>query len=208
MSVFAKKACARRLSETGCSRCGALGIIDGTSVRLQDGWRPVGSLTSSDRFAIFSGGYGTSTRIESEAIWDDPFDCPSVVRPLVIPSGALGNDSPLRLQQDMRVILPGLARAGGVHISIRAADLQGFRNITLEATPPQGARIYRISFLEDEGIEIAGGLWVLCPQPHIPLGMLIDRKKLDRGRIGARPLRHLTAQEVGVFLPVWAAAHP
>lgn len=207
MSIFAKHVCARRLSDTGCSRCGALGVIDGTTVRLQDGWRPVGSLTSADRFAIFSGGYGTSTRIESEAIWDDPFDCPSAVRPLVIPPGALGNDGALWLQQDMRVILPGLTPEGGTHVSIRAADLLGFRNIALEIDPPQGARIFRILFPQDEGIKIAGGLWVLCPQPHVPLSTLMEGR-LDRGWIGGRPLHHLKPQEAADFMPVWAATQP
>lgn len=202
MSIFAKKVCARRVSETGCSRCGELGILEGTEVSVRGGWRRVETLDASDQLRVFSGGHRQATQILSEEIWLDPFDCPAVVRPLLVPKSVLGNDSTLRLQQDMRVIFESEMVEGtfeATHVSIRAGDLLGFRNIALERIPPQKARIFRILFDGVEAIEVARGVWLLCPQTHETLNVLIDGAR-DTCRIGGHPVRHLTADEAAVSL--------
>jgi hypothetical protein len=202
MSIFPKRACARRLTETGCSRCGELGIIEGTAVSVRGGWRPIESLDASDHLRVFSGGHRQAAQIQCEEIWLDPFDCPAVVRPLLVPQGALGNDISLRLQQDMRVIFERETVEHvfeTAHVSIRAGDLLGFRNIALEKVPPKKARIFRIFFDGVEAIEVAGGIWLLCSQTHETLNVLIDGT-WDTCRIGGHPVRHLTADEAAVFL--------
>lgn len=176
-------------------------------VRVYGGWRPIGSLEMSDHVAVFSGGYRQPAQIKSEEIWLDPFDCPAVVRPLLVPQEAIGNDRCLRLQQDMRVVLDSGTRAGAfeaAHVSVRAADLCGFRNIALERTPPRKAMIHRVLFDGAEAIEVAGGTWLLCPPAHTPLNVLIDGS-WGGEMIGARPVRHLTAGEAAVFLSAWDA---
>ncbi|MDZ4135332.1 MAG: Hint domain-containing protein [Paracoccaceae bacterium] len=208
MSIFAKHVCARKLSQTGCARCGELGILEGTTVRVREGWRRVDALNHSDRLRVFSGGHRQAAQIQSENIWLDPFDCPAVVRPLRVPQGAIGNGSSLLLQQDMRVIFGNEAvdgAFGGAHVSIRAGDLIGFRNIALERTPPKKTRLFRISFDGEEAIKVAGGIWLLCPQTHENLNHLIDGA-WDACKIGRHPVRHLTADEADVFLALQEAA--
>lgn len=202
MSIFSKKVCARRLTETGCSRCGELGIIEGTAVSLRGGWRPVESLNVSDHLRVFSGGYRQIARLESEDIWLDPFDCPAVVRPLLVPQGALGNENSLRLQQDMRVIFPGKTVKGAsetARVSLRAGDLLGFRNIALEKIPPKKVKIFRVFFDSVEAISVAGGIWLLCPQTHESLNVLVDGTWVA-GRIGGYSVHHLNADQAGEFL--------
>ncbi len=204
MSIFSKKICARRLSETGCSRCGEIGVIEGTAVKTRDGWRSVDALDHSDRLHVFSGGYRRTAAIQSEEIWSDPFDCPAVVRPLFVPPGAIGNESALLLQQDIRVILEGETVGGAfeeAHVSIRAGDLLGFRDIALERTPPKKGRLFRIFFDDADAIEVNGGIWLLCPETHETLSSLIDGVH-KFCKIGGRPVRHLTADEADVFLAV------
>lgn len=107
---------------------------------MREGWRPVESLDTLDDLRVFSGGHRRAAQIEREEIWLDPFDCPSVVRPLLVPQGALGNDMPLRLQQDMRVVFESVRADsvfGAAHVSLRAGELLGFRNIALEQIPPK-----------------------------------------------------------------------
>lgn len=202
MSIFANKVCARRVTETGCSRCGELGIIQGTTVRVRGAWRMVESLDSSDCLAVFSGRHRQAAQLESEQIWLDPFDCPAVVRPLLVPQGALGNDCCFRLQQDMRVIFESKTLTNvfeSAHVSIRAADLLGFQKIALEKTPPKDSRIFKIFFDGVDAIAVAGGVWLLCPQTHTTMNDLVDGN-WDRCKIGRQSVRHLTADEAATFL--------
>lgn len=202
MSIFSNRVCARRVTETGCSSCGELGIIEGTAVGVRGGWRRVESLNMFDHLAVLSGSHRQTAEIVNEQIWMDPFDCPVVARPLLVPLGALGNDSCFRLQQDMRVIFASKTLASvfeATHVSVRAGDLLGFRKIALEAIPPKEIRIFRIFFDNIDAIAVAGGIWLLCPQRHTTMNGLVDGI-WDRCEIGGQSVRHLTADEATVFL--------
>jgi len=103
------------------------------------------------------------------------------------------------------VSVRGLARVRGAHVSMRATDLRGSRTTALETIPPQAAWLYGILFPQDEGIGITDGLRALCSRPLVASGAPIEGRT-DRSRIGAWPLRHLTARETADLPPVWSAA--
>lgn len=141
MSLFNHHVCARRLSETGCARCGAQGLIEGNLLRITSGWRPIETLMPHDALCVFPSGTVRLDAIEAEDIWLDPVDCPDRVQPLGVPAGALGNTVFLLLQQDMRVLMhdPNLGAAlGTADVTIRAGDLIGFRGIA-PVPPPRRA---------------------------------------------------------------------
>lgn len=201
MSLLGHHVCARMLSETGCARCGAQGLIEGSLLRSTSGWRAVEALTRHETLCAFPHGTVRLERIRTEEIWFDPVDCPHGVRPLGVPVGALGNTDFLLLQQDMRVLFrdPDLDPAlGTADVTIRAGDLIGFRGIAPVA-PPRKARLFRLDLASEELIAAGGGAWLLCTPEICPMDRLAEGDGAI-SVIGGRRIRHLSAEEADIIL--------
>lgn len=177
--------------------------MEGTSIRLENGWRQVETLSGEDRVRVGpASGLKPSSVLQKE-IWLDPFDCPAVVRPLLVPRGALGNDVDFLVQQDMRVVMQDDAALdifGTSVVSARAADLEAFRGIRL-ANPPKRARLTTIAFESEQMVEVAGGASVICPPLTHDIGTMI-RRDTSVSLIGGQKVRHLTSAEADAFLAV------
>jgi len=201
MFPFSRHVCAHRLTETGCSRCGAAGLVDGTALRVRGGWRRIDRIESHDQLHVFPKGRMQPGELSRERIWLDPIDCPHVVRPLAVPPHALGNREGFLLQQEMRVLMhdPDLRPYLGTgYVTIRGGDLDGFRGIA-PTDPPKGARLVRPVFAAEEFVLVAGGAWILCPPHTQTLGLATGDGGL-RSVIGGRMIRHLDAGEADAFL--------
>lgn len=208
MPFFPKKVCAIKQSETGCSMCSIRGIIEGTDVLVESGWHAVESLDGWDRWSVLSGGYRPAFRMSCHEIWQDTRNCPSVARPLIVPEGALGNDEPLWMQQDTRVVMesaPFEDLIGTSHVSLRAGDLIGVHGIELADTPPTRALIYRVFFDEIDAVQISGGLWQMCAPTCNNLNLLSEGD-FDQCQIGPHVVRHLDSDEAVMFLTAHDAA--
>lgn len=158
MFPFFRHVCARRLTETGCSRCGATGFVEGTALRARGGWRQAETLDRHDQLHVFPRGRMRPAEMVSEQIWLDPVDCPLVVQPLDVPPQALGNREAFLLQQEMRVLMHDATFRpvlGTGYVTVRAGDLPGFRGIA-HADPPQGARLVRPVFDSEHSFSSPG----------------------------------------------------
>ncbi|MGR3461619.1 MAG: Hint domain-containing protein [Roseovarius sp.] len=201
MFPFSRHVCSRRLTETGCARCGASGLVEGTALRVRGGWRRVEQIDRHDPLHVFPKGRMKPDELSRERIWLDPVDCPSVVRPLEVPPHALGNREAFLLQQNVRVLMhdPELRQHLGTgHVTIRAGDLAGFRGIAL-TDPPRGAHLFRPVFCSEQFVLAAGGAWLLCPPLTQTASLLVEDNGL-RSVIGGRMIRHLDAEEADAFL--------
>ncbi|WP_129590300.1 Hint domain-containing protein [Roseovarius nitratireducens] len=201
MFPFSRHVCTRRLTETGCARCGAPGLIEGTALRVRGGWRRAEKIDRHDHLHVFPKGRMKPDELTRERIWLDPVDCPSVVRPLEVPPHTLGNREAFLLQQDMRVLMHDTElrqHLGTGHVTIRAGDLAGFRGIVL-ADPPRGAHLFRLVFRSEQFVLAAGGTWLLCP-PLTQTASLLAGDDGLRSVIGGRMIRHLDAGEADAFL--------
>jgi len=198
---FSRHVCTRRLTETGCARCGASGLVEGTTLRVRGGWRRAEQIDRHDHLHVFPKGRMKPDELNRDRIWLDPVDCPSVVRPLEVPPHALGNREAFLLQQDMRVLMrdPELRQHLGTgHVTIRAGDLAGFRGIAL-TDPPRGAHLFRPVFRSEQFVLAAGRAWLLCPPPTQTASLLTGDDGLQ-SVIGGRMIRHLDAEEADAFL--------
>ena len=194
------------LSDIGCSFCGGIGFVEGTPIRLASGSRVVETLSREDRIQVSPTAAMNPSAVQQREIWLDPFDCPAVVRPLLVPPGALGNQTEFLLQQDMRVIMhdSDLVDAIGTgFVSVRAADLEAFRKIRL-ADPPKRARLITVAFEAEQMVEVAGGAWVICPPLTRDIGAMI-RNDTSVSVIDGQKVCHLTSSGSDAFLAMQEA---
>lgn len=195
------RACEIRRSETGCSQCGLPGIIEGTTVRTASGWRPIETIDISDQWSVLSGDPRPSLRFSRHDIWHNTVSCPTSVRPLLVPEGALGNDESVLVQQDSRLVFessPFTDLVDASHVSIKAGDLIGIHGIEITDTPPSAVRVFQPQFEASDAIQIAGGLWQLCEAPCAGLDIIAD-DAWEVSRIGRNTVRHLTTDEAVMF---------
>ena len=124
----------RMLAEVGC------GLVSGTKVATQIGWRPVEAVTAGDQVLTFDGGLQFVTGVTRQIIWTGGSQSDADTWPLHVPAGALGNREDMTLMPQQAVLVESdTAEAvfGDPFAMIPAAALDGFRGITRTA-PPSG----------------------------------------------------------------------
>ena len=163
--------CSRMMSATGCGRCTELGLLEGTLVRTRLGYRPIETLTMQDELAVFPHSFKRLDSMRHHLAYVESAACPHTALPVLIPAGALGIHGELVLQHDMRVLLtdPDLRPILGTsNITIRAADLVGFRGISL--IRPQTMRLVVLAFESEEVITIDDAFRVVVPPEKTRIG--------------------------------------
>lgn len=75
------------LNGAGC------GLIEGTSVATQEGWRPVETLRKGESVLTFDGGAQRVVAVIRDQIWGGIGACPENLWPLHVPAGTIGNQS-------------------------------------------------------------------------------------------------------------------
>ncbi len=143
----------------------ASGLIAGTLVATDRGWRPVESITPGDMVLTFDRGLQPVCDVILGVSWDDDSPCPQSLWPLSVPAGALGNREAMKLLPEQPVMVESDAAEmlfDDPFALLTAADLQGVRGI--ERSCPGGAlEVIQLQFDEDEVVFANAGALVFCP---------------------------------------------
>ncbi|WP_372615395.1 Hint domain-containing protein [Aquicoccus sp.] len=201
MSLMKRRVCAYRHLDAGCSRCGGSGLVEGAHLATQDGQWPLGALEEGARLPVFPGGERLLTAIGHERIWLDPVDCPSVVKPIAVPEGALGNAHAVLLQADTRILFHDEAMIeplGVAWLTLRAGDMEGFRGIG-QVEPPRQARLYRLQFEDAEFVTVEDAFQVLVVPVFITMDKAVGRSGLRRW-FGSQEVVHLDQEQADAYL--------
>lgn len=172
---------------------GQNGIVAGTHVASNLGWRAVDQLSVGDKVLTFDHGMKTITDIQRETLWSAQHShLPSSVTPVLVPRDALNNRCDLWLMPEQGLLIEcdaALDVLGDPFAVVPAEALVGFRGIERHA-PTQRLDMTVLSFAGDEVVYVEGGLLAHCPRPRDILlegadagGGLYDVLDATRGRL-------------------------
>ena len=143
----------------------ALGLIAGTRVATAIGWRPVEAVTPGDKVLTFDAGLQTVTRVERSSL-SGGGRCPEHLWPMVVPAGALGNQSEMQLLPEQPVMLESDTAEellGDPFTLMPAAALEGFRGI-YRSRPVGEVEVISICFEHDQVVFANIGALFFCPK--------------------------------------------
>ena len=142
------------------------GLVAGTRVATQLGWRPVEAVAVGDEVLTFDGGLQVVTGISREVIRAEPEGAPEDSWPLRVPAGALGNREETTLLPGQTVLIESDAAEevfGDPFALIPAAALEGFRGIT-RYYPNKRLEVVTLRFARDEIVFANVGALFHCPR--------------------------------------------
>ncbi|MGB1389004.1 MAG: Hint domain-containing protein [Paracoccaceae bacterium] len=180
------------LSGDGYLITGQNGLLAGTHVVSNLGWRKVEALSIGDKVLTFDNAMQTVTGIQRETLWiAEASQSHPETLPVHVPSGALNNRRDLWLMSGQGLMIESdsaMDALGDPFAVIAAQVLTGYRGIT-RAAPAGKLEIVILSFARDEVIYVEGGLLAYCPLPRdilLPAGAsnedLYDVLDLEEGR--------------------------
>jgi len=151
---------------TGNTATTTHGLMAGTHVASNLGWRTVEALSVGDKVLTFDNAMQTVIEIRRDTVWVNHYDVPASDWPVRIPEKALGNRCALTMMQDQGIMVECDATEdmnGDPFAVIPAGSLVGLRGI--ERMPPQRqVEIITLFFAEDQVIYVEGGALVYCPR--------------------------------------------
>ena len=140
------------------------GIVAGTRIATEMGWRPVEGIVAGDMVMTFDHGTRPVVAVKRTQMWLGSHNCPRHLQPLAVPVGALGNASAMLLLPEQSVLVESdMAEAvfGDPFALIPAAALEGYRGID-RITPHQKVEIVVLEFARDEVIYANGTGMIHC----------------------------------------------
>lgn len=155
------------------------GIVAGTLIATNSGWRAVEDLVRGDQVQTFDNGMQTIVDIKSEALWDENRVSLSDPLPVVMPGGALCNKSPVTLLPHQGILLESenaCDAMGDPLAVVPARVLIGINGIDT-AAPHANLRVFTLTFASEEVIYADGGLMLHCPLEK-PSANLLDEERL------------------------------
>jgi hypothetical protein len=147
---------------------GRAGLLTGTLVATDQGWRPAETLCVGDRLLSFDHGLQAVAELQRERLRSLSDHPGAPLRAVEVPAGALGNDAPLWLMPDQGLLLESdkaLEILGDPFAVVPARALLGVNGIRL-AAPGRGVSITTLAFARDEAVYVAGGPLLYCPRPR------------------------------------------
>ncbi|MEM6305263.1 MAG: Hint domain-containing protein [Pseudomonadota bacterium] len=143
-----------------------MGLMAGTRVASNLGWRSVDALAAGDMVLTFDNGMQELLEVRRQTFWlDAPHSDPSLW-PVTVPAGALDNRTELTLLPDQGVLVESDAAAdafGDPFAVVPAHALDGVRGI-YRAAPQQQVELITLIFAAEEVIYVEGGALVHCPR--------------------------------------------
>lgn len=181
MFGFKTKEMNRRSPETTGAYDGGLamvtnGLMAGTRVASNLGWRAVEALAVGDSVLTFDNGMQQITDVRRTMMWIDAPETNAAFWPVVVPVGALDNRVELTLLADQGVLVESDAAQdmyGDPFAVVPAQALVGVRGIT-RAAPRQRIELIVISFSQEQVIYAEGGALIHCPVSKMALDHLLD----------------------------------
>ena len=152
------------------------GLMAGTRVASNLGWRAIDALAVGDKVLTFDHGMQEITEIRRAHMWLDAPDTAENMWPVVIPEGALGNREELVLLPDQGVMVESDA-AYDLHDDpfavLTAHSLVGMRGIR-RRQPMQRVELIAVYFAHDEVIYAEGGALIHCPRDMSSLDKFLE----------------------------------
>lgn len=201
----------------GVDRTGAgmaSGLVTGTRIATNIGWRSVEAIAPGDHALTFDGGMQVVRRITRSILWHSPSNCPEHLWPLNVPVGALGNQHELHLLPEQNVMLESDAAEdcfGDPFALIPAAALNGFRGIT-RVKPYEKIVVYTLHFDQEQVVFTCSSALFHCPSdsqgslletsqseaiyqtlPMRAATLLVDRMVQENDTVCAPDMPHYTA---------------
>lgn len=157
------------------------GIVAGTKIATENGWRPVEQLSPGDKVQTFDNGMQIISDIRAEMLWHEGTVSLNDPLPVVMPGGALGNTSAVMLlpHQGVLVESENACDAMGDPLAVVPARvLVGINGI--DTAPPRGdLAVYSLTFACDEVVYADGGLLLHCPNEAMPEELLVESRLYD-----------------------------
>ena len=152
------------------------GLMAGTRVASNLGWRAIEALTVGDKALTFDHGMREIIEIRRSTVWTDAPDTTPAMWPVIVPADALGNHEELTLLADQGVLVESDAAAdmyGDPFAIVPAHALDGVRGIT-RAVPPHRIELIAVYFADEQVIYAEGGALIHCPANITALDKFID----------------------------------
>lgn len=141
------------------------GIIGGTCIACEHGWRPAESIMVGDRVHTFDSGLQPVVQIRRSTLWTEDTTQNPALQHYLVPRHALGNRAPMRLLPEQAVLVESdsaEALYGDPFALVPVASLEGYRGIT-RVVPQQPSEIIAIGFAEEEIVYANGSALIHCP---------------------------------------------
>lgn len=151
------------------------GMMAGTVVASNLGWRAIESLAAGDMVLTFDNGMQEIVEIRRMTFWTDAPDTPRAQWPVIVPVGALENRQELTLLADQGVLVESDAASdiyGDPFAVVPAHALEGLRGI-YRAVPQRQIELIAIYFEQEQVIYAEGGALVHCPASTTALDAFI-----------------------------------
>lgn len=169
------------------------GLLAGTRVASNLGWRAVEALAVGDMVLTFDNGMQEIVEVRRASIWLDAPDTVAAQWPVVVPVGALDNREELTLLADQGVLVESDAAAdiyGDPFAIVPAAALVGLRGIH-RAAPSQYVELIMIYFAEEQVIYAEGGALIHCPLRRMALDCYIGNDQAGYDVLALEDAAHL-----------------
>lgn len=158
------------------------GLVVGTLVGTEGGWRPVETLRAGDKVMTFDDGLQEIAGTRHGMLWTPPMVCPEPLWPLTVPRGALGNDHSMTFLPDQPVLVESDAAEdiyGDPFVLVPAAALEGRLGIQ-RVLPAEPVEVVALGFAKDQIIYVNGSALTFCPA-HMP-GTVLTLDELTKER--------------------------
>jgi len=152
------------------------GLMAGTRVASNLGWRAVEALAPGDLVLTFDNGMQPIAEVRRSSIWLDAPDTQSNFWPVIVPAGALGNRTELTLLAEQGVLVESDAAQdmyGDPFAIVAATALDGVRGIH-RAPPMQQIELITVTFAEEQVVYAEGGALIHCPATSVTLDRFLD----------------------------------
>lgn len=168
-----------RLSgQTRLVNTGSGGLLAGTHVASNLGWRPVEALAVGDKVLTFDHGMQPITELYRETSVTGDGAVSSLRAPIYIPADALNNRAPMWMMPDQGVLVESdvIERQFGEPFAVvPACTLDGYRGIS-RVPPATRMELVLPRFADDQVIYIEAGALGYCPVQRDLLDYAFDRQ--------------------------------
>lgn len=175
------------------------GLVMGSMVATENGWRTVETLREGDQVMTFDGGLQSVVAIKHGMLCSAPI-CPEPLWPLTVPKGALGNAQPMTLLPDQSVLVESDAAEdiyGDPFALVPASVLEGRFGIE-RALPAEPVEVVALSFENDEIAYVNGSALAFCPSHIAGTVLTLDELAEESGE--AAEYHVLSPMEANVIL--------
>lgn len=169
------------------------GLMAGTTVASNLGWRPIEALTAGDSVLTFDNGMQVITEVRRMSFWTDAPDTNPALWPVIVPAGAMDNRQELTLLADQGVLVESDAAAdmyGDPFAVIPAYTLDGIRGIFRKA-PAEKIELIAVYFEAEQVIYAEGGALVHCPANTLALDAFLNASTAAYGVLATRDAEFL-----------------